>query len=47
MRDGTDADDDPQPAAALGLSSRAWPVWLENLQCGGEEAALVECGFSG
>ena len=46
-RDGTDADDDPQPASALGLSSRAWPVWLENLQCGGEEASLVECGFSG
>ena len=46
-RDGTDADDDPQPVSALGLSSSAWPVWLENLQCGGEEASLTECGFSG
>ena len=46
-RDGTDADDDPQPASAFGPSSKAWPVWLENLQCGGEEASLIECGFSG
>ncbi len=23
------------------------PVWLENLQCGGEEAALTDCGFRG
>ena len=23
------------------------PIWMENVRCGGEEAALVECGFTG
>ncbi len=45
----------PQPSRFCALACHSQgrapcgysPVWLENLQCGGEEAALVDCGFSG
>ena len=43
--DVDDASDDLIPG--VGRPSRTWPVWIENLQCGGEEASLVECGFDG
>ena len=44
--DATDDDDDSIPTRASPRSPSA-PIWMENLQCGGEEASLVECGFSG
>ena len=39
--------DDEHPRLSQAVPRPAPPVWLENLQCGGEEAALTECGFRG
>ena len=38
----------PRPCAPPSAPQRASiPIWLENVQCGGEEASLAECGHDG
>ena len=36
-----DEDDDDETPASPSM------IWIENLQCGGEESALIECAFRG
>ena len=42
--DSDDSDDDRVISVA---ASAGTPIWMENLQCGGDERSLVECGFAG